>query len=86
MAKKTDEEKIKEKKQKQQEKIGKMLEKKAFKYKKVDDLQLDLNERLKIALQNGNDPLGLLSITQIVQDIETVNKLKGLDIDEPLED
>lgn len=75
MAKKT-------KEQKQQEKIDKMKSKQQFKYKKVDDLQLDLNERLRIALQNGYDPLGQLSITQIVQDIETVNKLRGVDIQE----
>lgn len=75
MAKKT-------KEQKQAEKIAKLQEKKAFKYLKTSDLQLDLNERLKIALQTGQDPLGQLSITQIVQDIETINKLIGLDIAE----
>ncbi len=89
MAKKTEEEKQKEKEQKQQEKeqkqqekIDKMTEKKAFKYKKMEELSLDLNERLTIALQNGQDPLGQLSITQIVEDIETVNRLKGKDIAE----
>lgn len=82
MAKKTEEEKQREREQKQQEKIDKMLEKKAFKYKKVGELQLDLNERLKMALQNGSDPLGILSITQIFEDIQTVEKLKGLDIEE----
>lgn len=43
---------------------------------------MDLNLRLKIALQNGVDPLGQLSITEIYQDIETVNKLSGLNIEE----
>lgn len=75
MAKKT-------KEQKQQEKIDKLKEVKQLKYKKVDDLKMGLNERLKIALQNGVDPLGQLSITQIYQDIETVNKLNGFDIEE----
>lgn len=72
----------KTKEQKQQEKIDKMMLKQQFKYKKISDLQMDLNERLKIALQNGVDPLGQLSITQIYEDIQTVNKLKGLDIQE----
>lgn len=76
MAKKT-------KEQKQQEKIDKMLEKKQFKYAKVEEFQMDLNERLRIALQNGYDPLGQLSITQIYEDIQTVNKLKGLNLTEP---
>lgn len=75
MAKKT-------KEQKQSEKITKLQEKKAFKYNKVEELGLDLNERLKIALQTGSDPLGVLSITQIYQDIETVNKLKNMNIKE----
>ncbi len=43
---------------------------------------MDLNERLTIALQTGVDPLGQLSITQIVQDIETVNRLKDKNIEE----
>lgn len=72
----------KTKEQKQQEKIDKLVSKQQFKYKKVDELNLDLNERLKIALQNGADPLGQLSITQIYEDIQTVNKLRGLDIEE----
>lgn len=75
MAKKT-------KEQKQQEKIDKLLKKEQFKYKKVDDLEMDLNNRLTIALQTGVDPLGQLSITQIVQDIETVRRLKGKNIEE----
>lgn len=75
MAKKT-------KEQKQQEKIAKLQEKKALKYNKIEDLQMDLNERLKIALQNGVDPLNQLSISQIYEDIQTVNKLKGLNIEE----
>lgn len=75
MAKKT-------KEQKQAEKIAKLQEKKAFKYLKTIDLQLDLNDRLKIALQTGQDPLNQLSITQIYEDIQTVNKLLSLDIEE----
>lgn len=75
MAKKT-------KGQKQQEKIDKLLKKEQFKYKKIDDLKMDLNDRLTIALQTGTDPLGQLSITQIVQDIETVNRLSGKNIEE----
>lgn len=43
---------------------------------------MDLNDRLIIALQTGTDSLGVLSITQIVQDIETVNRLNGLNIEE----
>lgn len=70
------------KEQKQKEKIDKLILKKQFKYKNVDELQIDLNERLKIALQNGRDPLGELSITQIHQDIEIVNKLSSLNIEE----
>lgn len=34
---------------------------------------MDLNERLALALETGQDPLGYLSITQIVEDIKTVN-------------
>ncbi len=75
MAKKTKEDK-------QQAKIDKLKEKKQFKYSKVKDLEMDLNERLTIALQTGVDPLGQLSITQIVQDIETVNRLKDKNIEE----
>lgn len=75
MAKKT-------KEQKQAEKISKLQEKKQFKYLKVQDLQMDLNDRLTISLQTGQDPLGLLSITQIYQDIETVNRLIGKNIEE----
>ena len=75
MAKKTKEDK-------QQEKIDKLLKKEKFKYKKVNDLEMDLNNRLIIALQTGTDPLSQLSITQIVQDIETVNRLRGKDITE----
>ncbi len=75
MAKKTKEDK-------QQEKIDKLKEKKQFKYLKVKDLEMDLNDRLTIALQTGTDPLGQLSITQIVQDIETVNKFKNKNIEE----
>lgn len=75
MAKKT-------KEQKQAKKIEKLQEKKQFKYKKVQELQMDLNDRLTIALQTGADPLGQLSITQIVQDIETVNRLRDKDITE----
>ena len=70
------------KEQKQQEKIDKLLKKEQFKYKKTDELEMDLNDRLTIALQTGVDPLGQLSITQIVQDIETVNRLRGRDITE----
>ena len=70
------------KEQKQQEKIDKLLKKEQFKYKKTDELEMDLNDRLTIALQTGEDPLGQLSITQIVQDIETVNRLRGRDITE----
>lgn len=47
-------------------------------YEKVTDLQYDLNTRLKIALTTGQDPLGLLSITQIYEDIQTVNKLRNI--------
>ena len=72
----------KTKEQKQAEKIAKLQEKKAFKYLKVSELVTDLNGRLKIALQTGADPLGQLSITQILQDIETVDKLRGLNIEE----
>lgn len=75
MAKKT-------KEHKQAEKIAKLQEKKQFKYLKVGELELDLNDRLTIALQTGQDPLGQLSITQIHQDIETVNKLLGKNIQE----
>lgn len=75
MAKKTKEDK-------QQEKIDKLLKKEKFKYKKTDELILDLNDRLTIALQTGTDPMGQLSITQIVQDIETVNKLSNINIEE----
>lgn len=75
MAKKT-------KEVKQQEKIDKLLKKERFKYKKTDELEMDLNNRLTIALQTGVDPLGQLSITQIVQDIETVNRLRGKNIEE----
>lgn len=75
MAKKT-------KEQKQQEKIDKLLKKEQFKYKKTDELEMDLNNRLTIALQTGVDPLGQLSITQIVQDIETVSRLRGKNIAE----
>lgn len=74
MAKKT-------KEQKQKEKIDKLMKKEQFKYKKTDELILDLNDRLRISLQTGADPLGVLSITQIYQDIETVNKLKNLNIE-----
>lgn len=49
-------------------------------YEKVVDLQTDLNARLKIALTTGIDPLGLLSITQIYEDIQTVNKLKQIEL------
>jgi hypothetical protein len=72
----------KTKEQKRLEDIAKLEDKKAFKYKKASDLMIDLNTRLKIALQDGRDPLGELSITQIVQDIETVDRLKGLNIEE----
>ena len=72
----------KTKEQKQQDKIDKIALKQPFKYKKNDDLKMDLNNRLRIALQNGADPLGVLSITQIYQDIETVNKLRGINIEE----
>ena len=72
----------KTKEKKQQEKLDKLLKKEQFKYKKTDDLLLDLNNRLTIALQTGIDPLGQLSITQIVQDIETVNKLRSKNIQE----
>ena len=58
------------------------MKKEKFKYKKVSELEMDLNERLKIALQNGYDPLGQLSITQIYEDIKTVNMLNALDIEE----
>ena len=75
MAKKTKEEK-------QKEKIDKLLKKEQFKYKKTEDLKMDLNNRLVIALQTGADPLGQLSITQIVQDIETVNRLGNKNIEE----
>lgn len=70
------------KEDKQQEKINKLKEKKAFKYTNIKEHQLDLNDRLKIALQTGRDPLELLSITQIVEDIETVNRLLDVDINE----
>lgn len=72
----------KAKEKKQQEKIDKMMSKKQFKYSKIEELQMDLNERLRISLQNGVDPLGQLSITQIFEDIQTVNKLKGINIEE----
>lgn len=72
----------KTKEQKQLDKITKLKQVKQFKYKKIHELQLDLNDRLTVALQTGADPLGLLSITQIVQDIETVNMLQGKNIEE----
>ena len=72
----------KTKEEKRIEDMARLKDKKEFKYKKIVDLQMDLNTRLKIALQDGQDPLGLLSITQIVEDIETVNRLKGLNIEE----
>lgn len=50
-------------------------------YKNVNENVNDLNERLKVALTIGYDPLGKLSITQIVEDIKTVNSLKDINLD-----
>lgn len=84
MAKPTDTEKQAKKEMKllkHQEQIEMITQKKENKlYENAKELNMDLNLRLKIALRTGTDPLGQLSITQIYEDIQTVNKLKDMDL------
>lgn len=45
------------------------------KYKKKSHAVMDLNTRLKLALKDGMDPLGYMTIAELVKDIEIMNKL-----------
>lgn len=52
------------------------------KYKNVKEHMEDLNERFQMAIREGADPLGYMTIKEIYEDIKFLNQFKTMDLEE----
>lgn len=74
--------KVKDKyKGKTRDEIVQELQKRPKKYKKVEDHIMDLNIRLNMAIEEGADPLGYMTIKEIAEDIKFLNSIKTKELE-----